>query len=60
MERDNGTTAANAAAQNNKYYIEIYLEKTKTKTEYRKKELKEKNTRQKQSRFAFLRHTPKK
>lgn len=59
MERDNGTTAANAAAQNNKYYIEIYLEKTKTKTEYRKK-LKEKNTRQKQSRFAFFRHTPKK
>lgn len=32
-KRDNGKRAANAAAQNNKYYIEIYLEKTKTKTE---------------------------
>lgn len=30
---DNGKRVANAAAQNNKYYIEIYLEKTKTKTE---------------------------
>lgn len=55
MDRDNGTKAANATAQNNKYYIEIYLEKTKTKTEYSKAKEKQrkKNTRQKQSRFAF-------
>lgn len=36
-KRDNGKRAANAAAQNNKYYIEIYLEKTKTEKQRTKR-----------------------